>query len=161
MPDLNWENPDCRRAIYDSSMRFWLDRGIDGFRIDTVNKYSKDVSFPDAEITNPKEETQPAWKLYNHGPRIHEFLGEMKAIFDQYGVVSVGELSSFPRSEEGVMEFVSSRIGPLNMVFNFDISDLGQTREPGQKGPVPFEVEPFKKELSRWQDFVNDTEGWI
>ena len=51
MPDLNWENPDCRRAIYDSSMRFWLERGIDGFRIDIVNKYSKDITFPDAEIT--------------------------------------------------------------------------------------------------------------
>jgi oligo-1,6-glucosidase len=161
MPDFNWENKETRQAIYDTAIIFWLKRGIDGFRIDTVNKYSKDTSFPDAEIINPKEETQPGWRFYNHGPRIYEFLTEMKSIFDQYGAMTVGELSSFPRSEEGVMEFVSSRNGPLNMVFNFDISDLGQKRKPGQKGPVPFEVQPFKTEMSRWQRFVSDPEAWI
>ncbi|KUJ24483.1 glycoside hydrolase [Mollisia scopiformis] len=161
MPDFNWENKQTREAIYNTSITFWLKRGIDGFRIDTVNKYSKNVSFPDAEITNPKEETQPAWRHYNHGPRIHEFLGEMKDIFDQYSALTVGELSSFPRTKEGVMEFVSSRTGPLNMVFNFDISDLGQKRKPGQKGPVPFDVQPFKQEMSRWQTFASDPEGWI
>lgn len=161
MPDFNWENKETRDAIFNTSMIFWLKRGIDGFRIDTVNKYSKDVSFPDAKITNPKEETQPAWRLYNHGPRLHEFLGEMKTVFDQYGVMTVGELSSFPRSEDGVMEFVSSRTGPLNMVFNFDISDLGQERPPGLKGPIPFDIQPFKEELSRWQNFASNPEAWI
>jgi oligo-1,6-glucosidase len=68
MPDLNWENPDCRGAIYDSSMRFWLYRGIDGFRIDTVNKYSKDITLPDAEVTGPDEVTQPAMKHYSNRP---------------------------------------------------------------------------------------------
>ena len=68
MPDLNWENADCRRAIYDSSMHFWLHRGIDGFRIHTVNKDSKDITLPDAEITDPDEVTQRAVKRYGNGP---------------------------------------------------------------------------------------------
>jgi oligo-1,6-glucosidase len=68
MPDLNWENPDCRGAIYDFSMRFWLYRGIDGFRIDTVNKYSKDITLPDAEVTGLDEVTQLAMKHYSYGP---------------------------------------------------------------------------------------------
>jgi oligo-1,6-glucosidase len=161
MPDFNWENEETRRAIYESSIIFWLDRGIDGFRIDTVNKYSKDISFPDAEITQPGEETQPAAKYYNNGPRIHEYLGEMKAIFDRYGAMTVGELSHLPRSEESVMEFVSGKSGQLNMVFNYDLMALGQKPKPGQKRRGPFNAEAFKKEMSRWQTFASDSEGWI
>lgn len=95
MPDLNWENEETRRAIYNSSMVFWLE-----------NKYSKDISFPDADITDLGEVTQPAERHYNNGPRIHKFLGEMKEIFDRYGALAVGELSHFPFTEEGVLQFV-------------------------------------------------------
>ncbi len=56
-PDLNWENRECRKAIYDTAIRYWLDRGVDGFRVDTVNKYSKVAGLPDAEVTEPGEET--------------------------------------------------------------------------------------------------------
>jgi glycosidase len=111
MPDFNWENEKTRRAIYNSSINFWLEKGIDGFRIDTVNKYSKDISFPDADITEPGEVTQPAARHYNNGPRLHEFLGEMKGIFDRYGALAVGGLSHFPFTEEGVLQFVSARSG--------------------------------------------------
>jgi oligo-1,6-glucosidase len=161
MPDFNWENEETRRAIYNTSIIFWLERGIDGFRIDTVNKYSKDISFPDAKITDPGKETQSASRHYNHGPRIHEFLGEMKTIFDRYGVMTVGELSHLPRSEKGVMEFVSARTGPLNIVFQFDLSNLGQKRKGGQKGRANFEAKTFKKEMSRWQILASDPEAWV
>jgi oligo-1,6-glucosidase len=53
-PDLNWENADCRAAIYNSAMCFWLHRGIDGFRIDTVNKYSKVLPFVDVPILDER-----------------------------------------------------------------------------------------------------------
>jgi oligo-1,6-glucosidase len=161
MPDFNWENPETRQAIYDSAIIFWLEKGIDGFRIDTVNKYSKDVSFPDAEITDPGEESQPASMYYNNGPRIHEFLGEMKGIFERYGAVTVGELSHLPRSEERVMEFVSESRGQLNMVFNYDLMALGQKEEIGKSGRGPLNVAAFKNEMSRWQKFATDTDGWI
>jgi len=159
MPDFNWENEECRRAIYQTAIIFWLEQGIDGFRIDTVNKYSKDISFPDAEIRDPGEETQPASRYYRNGPRIHEFLGEMRTIFDNYDAVTVGELSDFPRLETEVMKFISARAGQLNMVFNFDIVNLGQNRAK-RKGLAPFIVADFARELSRWQNFVSDTDAW-
>lgn len=126
MPDFNWENEDCRKAIYETAMKFWLDRGIDGFRIDTVNKYSKDTTFPDAPIKDPGEETQPASQYYVNGPRIHEFLGEMKTIFESYDAMTVGELSHFDGLDADVLEYVSASKGQLNMVFNFGLAKLVQ-----------------------------------
>ena len=161
MPDLNWENEETRRAIYNSSMIFWLERGIDGFRIDTVNKYSKDIAFPDAPIKEPGEETQPAEQFYNNGPRIHEYLGEMKNVFDRYGALALGELSHFPYTEERVLQFVSASTGQLNMVFNYALNALGQKRESGQTSRSPFNIPAFKKEMSRWQRFASDSDGWV
>lgn len=160
MPDFNWENEECRRAIYETAIVFWLERGIDGFRIDTANKYSKEISFPDAEIRDPNEETQLASKYYRNGPRIHEFLGEMRSIFDRYDAISIGELSNFKRVEEDVMPYVSAGARQLNMVFNLDIVNLGQDRH-NRKVPPPFKVAAFKRELSRWQTFVSDSDAWI
>jgi oligo-1,6-glucosidase len=158
MPDLNWENADCRRAVYNSSMRFWLERGIDGFRIDTVNKYSKDTTFPDAEITDANEITQPAMKHYSNGPRIREFLLEMNDIFDKYDIFTVGELPNTPL-ESDVLAYVSASKRQLNMVFNFDVVSLGQT--PGDRlVPVSFSTVDVKRQLSRWQTFVNGTDAW-
>jgi glycosidase len=160
MPDFNWENEDCRKAIYQTAMTFWLDRGIDGFRIDTVNKYSKNQTYPDAEISDPEEETQLASMHYRHGPRIHEYLREMRTTFDRYGAMSWGELSNFKRDEEEVLPFVSSRSQELNMVNNLDIVNFGQDRG-NRKVPPPFLVSAFKKEMSRWQDFVAETDAWV
>lgn len=154
MPDFNWENESCRKAIYETAMKFWLERGIDGFRIDTVNKYSKDITFPDAEITDPSQEIQPASKYYSNGPRIHEFLGEMRSIFDSYDAMTVGELSHFNGPESEVLEFVSASKGQLNMVFNFGLAKLGQ-RTGGT-----FKVAQFKNETTRWQKFVQSSDAW-
>jgi oligo-1,6-glucosidase len=161
MPDFNWENEETRRAIYNSSITFWLEKGVDGFRIDTVNKYSKDISFPDADITEPGEVTQPAARHYNNRPRLHEFLGEMKGIFDRYGALAVGELSHFPFTEEGVLQFVSATSGQLNMVFNYALMSLGQKKEEGQKSRSPFNVPALKKEMSRWQHFASNPDAWV
>jgi oligo-1,6-glucosidase len=144
--------------FYDSSMRFWLERGIDGFRIDTVNKYSKDITFPDAEITDPSEVTQPAMKYYSNGPRMREFLLEMNDVFDKYDIFTVGELPNTPL-ESDVMAYVSASRRQLNMVFNFDVVSLGQTLG-NRLVPVPFSSADVKRQLSRWQTFVNGTDAW-
>jgi oligo-1,6-glucosidase len=154
MPDFNWENEDCRKAIYETAMKFWLDRGIDGFRIDTVNKYSKDITFPDAPIKDPGEETQPASKYYSNGPHIHQYLGEMKTIFESYDAMTVGELSHFDGPESEVLSFVSASKGQLNMVFNFGLAKLGQ-RTGGS-----FKVAQFKNETTCWQNFVKNSDAW-
>ena len=158
MPDLNWENEECRQAIYQSSMKFWLDRGIDGFRIDTVNKYSKDITFPDAKITDPNEFTQPAMELYSNGPRMREFLLEMNDVFDKYDIFTVGELPSTPL-ESDVMKYVSAEWRQLNMIFNFDVVSLGQ-RIGNRLVSTPFTMGDFRQQLSRWQTFVTGSDAW-
>ena len=75
MPDLNWENPEVREAVY-SMMRWWLDRGVDGFRMDVINMISKDPALPDAR--EPGAGMMPdGSEHFINGPRIHEFMQEM------------------------------------------------------------------------------------
>lgn len=74
-PDLNWDkNSETSWAIYASSMEFWLGRSADGFRIDTVNMFSKSSDFPDAPIVDPMAPFQPAQQMYCNGPRMDECL---------------------------------------------------------------------------------------
>ncbi|KAK5047164.1 hypothetical protein LTR84_007107 [Exophiala bonariae] len=157
-PDLNWENEECRRAIYESAIRFWLKRGVDGFRIDTVNKYSKVPGLPDAPITEPQEATQVAVCRYTNGPRIHEYLKEIKDILSGFDVMTVGELPNTPDSNE-VLQYISARSGELNMVLNFDTVNLGQT--PGNRFlPQPFDNLDFKNQLTKWQTLPAETDAW-
>jgi glycosidase len=157
-PDLNWENPDCRRALYDTAIRFWLDKGIDGFRVDTVNRYSKRVDFVDAPVTDPADETQLAFHNFTNGPRIHEYISEMRAVLDEYDVFTVGELPNTP-DESDVMRFISAQAKQVDMVFNFDTVYLGQT--PGDRFRLQnFTKKDFKRELTKWQNVIRDTDAW-
>lgn len=117
-PDVNFENDETRKAIYKSAITFWLDKGVDGFRIDTVNMYSKPADLADAPITEPDAEYQFAGFQYCNGPRMHEFLGEMNAIFSKYDAMTVGECPNTP-DIEGVIKYVSAREKQLDMVFQF------------------------------------------
>ena len=74
-PDLNWENPQVREAVY-AMMRWWLDRGVDGFRMDVINMISKDVALPDGHLP-PGQHLGDGSPYFLCGPRIHEFLQEM------------------------------------------------------------------------------------
>lgn len=157
-PDLNWENEDCRRAVYDSAIRFWLERGVDGFRVDTANKYSKVRGLPDAPITEPDEETQLAMCHYANGPRIHEYLKEMKGVMSPFDVMTVGELPNTPDRAD-VLKYISASSGELDMVFNFDTVGLGQT--PGNRFlPIPFDNADFKYNLTKWQALPETTDAW-
>jgi oligo-1,6-glucosidase len=116
-PDLNWENPETRQAIYKSAMEFWLERGVDGFRVDTVNMYSKGEML-DAPITDPASEWQFAGFQYCNGPRMAEFLKEMNQILEKYDAMTVGECPHTPDMKR-VLEYVSAKEKQLNMVFQF------------------------------------------
>lgn len=167
-PDLNWENEDCRKAIYDSAMRFWLDKGIDGFRVDTVNKYSKVLPFADAPVTDPTSDIQPAAQMWCNGPRIHEFIKEMNhnvlshyRTYDGQPVVTVGELSMCP-DPESVIPYVSAAQKELDMVFQFDITHLGQG-PPGCNNKYDFarwELPDMKRIVEKWQCFIEGTDAW-
>ncbi|POY75562.1 hypothetical protein BMF94_1465 [Rhodotorula taiwanensis] len=123
-PDMNWENPEVRQAIYRDAICFWLDRGLDGFRIDTANFYSKHVDFPDAPVVAPNTPWQPAADYMTNGPRLHEFLREMrKEAFDHYDCFTIGELPHTPRLED-ILSYISVEAEALNCTILFDQMDL-------------------------------------
>ncbi|KAF4126219.1 oligo-1,6-glucosidase [Geosmithia morbida] len=160
-PDLNWENGECRKAIYDNTMRFWLDRGADGFRIDTVNKYSKRQDFVDAPVTDPKSPHQSAPEMWCNGPRIHEFIQEMnREVLAPYGAVSVGELSNTPEPRQ-VVPYVSAAAKELDMVFEFSLIRLGTGNILGPKYIYqPFTLSKLKHLTEKWQSFIEGTDAW-
>ena len=119
-PDLNWANADMREATYDD-MRFWLDRGVDGFRIDSMNLMSKQPDLPDGKVLTD-EPYQDGSEFFASGPRMHDYIREMTQIFDKYGAMTVGELG-FTKDEQSVSEYVARDRHELNMVFTGDIVD--------------------------------------
>ncbi|RYP21440.1 hypothetical protein DL765_002230 [Monosporascus sp. GIB2] len=159
-PDLNWENPATRRAIYASAMEFWLDKGVDGFRVDTVNMYSKPQDFPDAPITDSMATYQPAGPLYCNGPRMHEFLAEMNEILSRYGAITVGELPLTPDLAR-VLRYVSAEEKQLNMVFQFDVVDLGFGKTHRyETTPKNFTLPELKDAVGRTQNLIHGTDAW-
>ncbi|KAI1339674.1 glycoside hydrolase family 13 protein [Xylariaceae sp. FL0016] len=126
-PDLNWENSDTRRAIYASACEFWLKKGIDGFRVDLVNAYHKESTFPDAPIIDAMKDTQPLkleWVL--NGPRVHEWLREQRTeVLDRYGedIALIGELPATGHDE--VLRYVSADSRELNMTLDFGLFIVG------------------------------------
>jgi len=113
-PDLNWDNPKVRQEVY-SLMRFWLDKGVDGFRMDVIPLISKNPSFPDLT----PEQLKDIGKAYANGPHMHDYLQEMnRNVMAKYDVMTVGEALGI--SIEQTPLIVDDRRHELNMIFNFD-----------------------------------------
>jgi len=119
-PDLNWENNKVREEVYDV-MKFWLDKGIDGFRMDVIPFISKDQDFNNLskkQLLNPE-------KVYSSGPRLHEFLKEMNSkVLSKYDILSIGE--AFGISEDTMIQLSDEREEELDLVFLFDIIRIGR-----------------------------------
>ncbi|TCS13256.1 alpha-glucosidase [Caulobacter sp. BK020] len=114
-PDLNWENPKVREEVHDL-MRFWLDKGVSGFRMDVIPFISKPPGLPDL---TPEELRAPQF-VYAAGPRLHEHLREMRReVLDHYDTMTVGE--AFGIRPEQARDLIDSRRRELDLVFNFDI----------------------------------------
>lgn len=119
-PDLNWEHQPVRQAVYDL-MKFWLDKKIDGFRMDVINLISKVQTFPDAPVTAPGETYQMGMEYCANGPRMHEFLHEMRTeVLDKYDTLTVGEMPWVEDPDE-VLRAIRRDRGELDMVFQFDM----------------------------------------
>ncbi|ORY11268.1 glycoside hydrolase superfamily [Clohesyomyces aquaticus] len=157
-PDLNWENPETRQAIYKSAMEFWLQRGVDGFRVDTVNMYSKG-DMADAPITDPRSEWQFAGLQYCNGPRMDEYLMEMNEILAKYNAMTVGECPNTPDMAR-VLKYVSAREKQLNMVFQFDVVDIGQGPYKFQTTPKNYSLPDLKRAIERTQVLHRGNDGW-
>lgn len=156
-PDLNWENPDVRAAVYEM-MNWWLDRGVDGFRMDVINFISKDTALPDGPVADGKLYGDGT-PYYIGGPRIHEFLQEMhREVFaDRTGpLLTVGEMPGVTVEEAAL--FTDPARAEVDMVFQFEHVALDQ--ENGNKWrPKKLKLTELKQTLGRWQDGLAET-GW-
>ncbi|MCJ1405188.1 alpha-glucosidase mal12 [Xylographa trunciseda] len=158
-PDLNWENSITRDAVYASAVKFWLEKGVDGFRIDTVNMYSKGTTLPDAPIVDPSTELQFGPHLFCNGPRMHEFLREInEKVLRHYDCMTVGELPHTPDTAS-VLRYISAKDPMLNMVFQFDIVDLGQGSDYKFE-TVPYPLTTLKATIARLQTLITGTDAW-
>ena len=141
-------------------MIFWLEKGCDGFRVDTVNMYSKDPTFPDAPITDPKADWQEAGLVYCNGPRMNEFLSEMDTILRRYDAMTVGECPFTP-DQNTVLGYVGASKKRLNMVFQFDVVDIGQGKVfKYQTTPFAYTLGDLKDAISRTQGLIRGTDAW-
>jgi len=155
-PDLNWENPEVRASIH-RMLNWWLDRGVDGFRLDVINFISKPLDLPDGP---PRGD---GWgdgvPLYGYGPRIHEFLQELHAeVFEGRGrhILSIGEMPGV--MPEQARRFTDPARRELDMVFQFD--HVGLDHGPrGKWEHRPLDLPALKRTFARWQDALADT-GW-
>ena len=118
-PDLNWENQEVRNAVH-SIVRFWLDKGVDGFRLDVINFISNVEGIPDALVTDPDKQWQHGATHYACGPHLHEYLRDLGAIFKEYDAFSVGEIPFVYQPAEILNSVVFDR-QELGMVFQFEM----------------------------------------
>ncbi|TSB45250.1 alpha,alpha-phosphotrehalase [Alkalicoccobacillus porphyridii] len=152
--DLNWENPELREKVYEL-MRFWFEKGIDGFRLDVINLISKDQDFPNDDGSVAPGDGR---KFYTDGPRVHEFLQEMnKEVLAPYQAMTVGEMSS--TTLEHCVQYSHPDSNELSMTFNFH--HLKVDYPNGEKwalGEVDFYA--LKQILSKWQVGMHQGGGW-
>ena len=156
-PDLNWENPEVRAAVHEM-MRWWLDRGVDGFRMDVINMISKQPDLPDGPpiAGTPYGDGTVATFF---GPRLHEFLAEMhREVFAgrDADLITVGEMPGV--TVEQARQVTDPARAELDMVFQFEHVQLDQG--PGGKWDHrPLRLTDLKASLGRWQAGLADV-GW-
>jgi alpha-glucosidase len=150
-PDLNWENPEVRKAIYEM-MRWWLDKGIDGFRIDAISHIKKRPGLPN--MPNPKNEKYvSSFEMHMNQEGIHEFLQEFKdETYAKYDVMTVGEANGV-KTEDAHL-WVGEDEGKMNMVFQFEHLDLWDAEKKKE-----LDVLGLKETLTRWQKGLENN-GW-
>lgn len=151
-PDLNWENPKVRQEVY-NLMKFWLDKGIDGFRMDVISLISK-REFTDTTYSDFADTIK---KVYANGPRVHEFLKEMnKEVLAHYDIMTVGEGPGVLL--ENALNYVSADAKELNMIFQFDhmFIDHGPN---GKFDYKPYDLKRFKSIFNQWDKEVAE-KGW-
>ncbi|MVN76029.1 alpha,alpha-phosphotrehalase [Hymenobacter sp. HMF4947] len=145
-PDLNWNNPKLRQEVY-SLMRFWADKGIDGFRMDAFQFVAKDPTFPPMPGLNEHNYTN----AYNHGPHLHDYLQEMnREVLSKYHLMTVAEGAG--RNPAEAMLFVDPARKELNMTYHFEAVGVGS-------GADTYQLTALKRVFTRW-DSAFAHKGW-
>jgi alpha-glucosidase len=150
-PDVNWENPEVREVLYDS-VNWWLDKGIDGFRIDAISHIKKREGFPD--MPNPKNEKYvSSFDMHMNQKGIHTFLQEFKdRTYANYDVMTVGEANGVKIDEADL--WVGKENGKMDMIFQFEHLGLWDAETNPE-----LDIVELKKVLTRWQKGL-EKEGW-
>ncbi|NER10154.1 oligo-1,6-glucosidase [Muriicola jejuensis] len=145
-PDLKWENPKVRQEVYDL-MKFWAEKGVDGFRLDAFQFAAKDTTYPEF----PDDLEQNFIQYYAMQPGLHDYLREMnQEVFSKYDVMSVAEGAG--RNFEEAHELVDADRKELNMAYAFEGVDIAK--------PEGYSLAHFKEVFSRWdQEFAE--KGWL
>lgn len=152
-PDLNWENPKLRQEIY-KMMRFWLDKGIDGFRLDAIAFCAKDTLWPPL----PAEYNGNWGMYYASGPGLHDYMQEMnREVFSKYDIATVAEAMG---DVERVMKFVDPARKELNLAYYFEAIDFGYLpKEYKMPDPNGYDLVAWKKIYAKWTDAFAQR-GW-
>jgi oligo-1,6-glucosidase len=156
-PDLNWENPEVRTAVHDI-MRWWLDRGVDGFRMDVINFISKAEGLPDTRAI-PGQRFVSAMDKFVDGPHVHDYLAEMtREVFaDRDGeYLTIGEMPGVTPDHARI--YTDPARGELDMVFQFEHVSVDQG-PAGKFDYVGVDLVALKRSLHRWQAALAET-GW-
>ena len=140
-PDLNWENPQLRHEMHDI-IKFWIKRGIDGFRLDAITHLKKLQTFED--VDNPDQASRNI-------PGIEVFLRELKNIYDDYGVMTVGEVGAVP--PESAIKWVNPDTGYMDLLFQFDHVNFGDSHKFDF---ATKSIPTVKEKLTAWQSAAAD-----
>lgn len=153
-PDLNWDNEKVRQDVYDM-MKFWLEKGIDGFRMDVINFISKEDGLPSVETD--EEGYVSGHKHFMNGPNIHKYLHEMNEdVLSQYDIMTVGEMPGVTTEEAKL--YTGEARKELQMVFQFEHMDL-DSGEGGKWDVKLCSLLTLKQNLTKWQKALEQT-GW-
>jgi len=156
-PDLNWRSENMRQAIY-KVMRFWLDKGVDGFRMDSISFISKQAEFKDV----PLEDNKSYGSYYygsSNGPMLHEYLQEMnREVMSKYDVITIGETphTTAPQAEK----YIDPSRHELDMVFQFEHMHVDYG-EYGRYSDVTFKLSDLRKSFSSWQNNLSWNSNYL
>lgn len=146
-PDLNWENPKVRQEVY-SIMKFWAEKGVDGFRLDAFQYVSKDTTFPKL----PKNFEKDINKYYGMGPNLHKYLREMyDEVLSKYDVFAVSEGAG--STLEDAHSLVDEDRKELQMAYHFESVGIGNKLEG-------YKLSELKKSFTKWDTSFAE-KGWI
>jgi oligo-1,6-glucosidase len=153
-PDLNWNNKKMREEIKDM-LKFWLDKGVDGVRMDAINHLAKDHSFPDG----PAKEGDlygDFIKYVQNLPEVHNYIKEIREdVFKNNDLVLMGETGGI--SYHNTHLYTGDDRNELHMTFHFDMNGIGKSHVPTEKGTV--DLKELKKKMSGWQ-LISEDAGW-
>ncbi|CAF2620674.1 unnamed protein product [Rotaria sp. Silwood2] len=152
-PDLNWTNPLVREEIF-KIMRWWLDKGVDGFRMDVINFISKADGYPEGKPIDDDHHQTDGSPYFINGPHVHDYIQEMnEKVLRHYNIVTVGECPGGHLEDAEL--FSSPERNELNMIFTFEHMDL----DGGKWTPKLLDLRLLKDNFTEWQKHLY-RRGW-